>query len=401
MCKIILDHYKINEHKIINEATTDVQLCTRKEKDHSYSFYKKEFKASISFCVDEKYLDNFQDREFSLLGRIEAKPSKRNNNQFKVYWRTKGVLNLPKGFKGNWLKTLYDHSFETFFKEQISDYEELIAAASGKEIDVIGDNEDSISMGYFGTKIRTQKIRIWPNPLQKKKFEDWLECNLATYNLLVQRWPSCENPPSKDAARAYIKECNKDTNNQENYTPYDIQECALEDFLEAAKAQKSKKKENRHYSAIFHQRASVHQCSIEIRPRQWKSHGTKSNLENGYGFFGPDKSFGENILRSKYHLPVSLDHACLIKKHCNGKWFLYLRKIIYIERQQPTLPNIDSAVALDPGIRTFMTSYSCHGVTTEWAVDDYHRLHGLHYKIDELQSLIDTKKGLGMLVFMF
>jgi len=163
LCKIILDHYKINEHKIINEATTDVQLCTRKEKDHSYSFYKKEFKASISFCVDEKYLDNFQDREFSLLGRIEAKPSKRNNNQFKVYWRTKGVLNLPKGFKGNWLKTLYDHSFETFFKEQISDYEELIAAASGKEIDVIGDNEDSISMGYYCTSaIRESKVVSHP-----------------------------------------------------------------------------------------------------------------------------------------------------------------------------------------------------------------------------------------------
>jgi len=110
----------------------------------------------ITFCVD---LDNYKDREYSLLGRIDAGPCKSNNYQFRVFWTTKGVLNLTKGFKVNWLRTLYDHRLETFFREKISEYEQLITVSDKEKNDVIGDNKDSITVGYFDTtKIRTQKI---------------------------------------------------------------------------------------------------------------------------------------------------------------------------------------------------------------------------------------------------
>ena len=88
----------------------------------------------ITFCVD---LDNYKDREYSLLGRIDAGPCKSNNYQFRVFWTTKGVLNLTKGFKVNWLRTLYDHRLETFFREKISEYEQLITVSDKEKNDVM------------------------------------------------------------------------------------------------------------------------------------------------------------------------------------------------------------------------------------------------------------------------
>jgi hypothetical protein len=83
------------------------------------------------------------------------------------------------------------------------------------------------------------------------------------YNHLVERWPSCENPPSKKVAREFMKSLTCCVG-----IPTDISECAMQDFLTAAQSAKSKKGKNRDYSATFKARESISQCSFWIRPVQ-------------------------------------------------------------------------------------------------------------------------------------
>jgi transposase len=241
---------------------------------------------------------------------------------------------------------------------------------------------------------KTEKIRIYPNNIQTEIFTKWLNCIKETYNHLVEKWSSCENPPSKKIAREFMKSLPCCIG-----IPTDIIDCAMQDLLTAAQAAKSKKGNNRDYSATFKARESITQCGIVIRPEQWITHGKKNRpIDDGYGFFGPDDdSFGEHILRSKYELPRCLSHSCRIKQDVKGRWFVYLHVDQHVVTKIPTGCDIDHAVALDPGIRTFMTTYSCDGVVTEWAVNDSKRIHGLHLKADKLQSLIDCNKGKGML----
>jgi transposase len=219
---------------------------------------------------------------------------------------------------------------------------------------------------------KTEKIRIYPNNIQTEIFTKWLNCIKETYNHLVEKWSSCENPPSKKIAREFMKSLPCCIG-----IPTDIIDCAMQDLLTAAQAAKSKKGNNRDYSATFKARESITQCGIVIRPEQWITHGKKNRpIDDGYGFFGPDDdSFGEHILRSKYELPRCLSHSCRIKQDVKGRWFVYLHVDQHVVTKIPTGCDIDHAVALDPGIRTFMTTYSCDGVVTaEWAVNDSKRI---------------------------
>lgn len=376
---------------------------TKKEKKEVFRFWGKRFEAPIKFCVETKYFDQCEDTDLFLSGKIEACPSKRNEFRYRVVWKWKGVKNLPNGFEVSWLRNYYPNSEEDFFKARIIDYEESSRAATveqGKKARIEHNGTDA---GYVDTtKIRVEKIRIYPNDLQREVFEQWLECIKESYNRLVEKWPLCEKAPGIQEAREFLK-----TLQIGNNVPVDIQECAIFDMLNAAKAQKSKKRHNRHYNATFKQKESINQCGFEIRDKHWKSRGKKNKpLRNGYGFFGPnEESFGDNVLRSKYHLPIDLDHACRIRKDLNGKWFLYLRKNTFIQKQVAATTSrnskIDSVVGLDPGIRTFMTTYSSCGIVTEWAVNDSRRLHRLHCKADKLQSLIDTNKGSGKSILLF
>jgi len=245
----------------------------------------------------------------------------------------------------------------------------------------LGDQENSKFV------LRTEKIRIYPKTLQAEVFTKWLICIKDTYNhSLVNRWPSCENPPSKKDARHIIKSmpCS-------DGIPADIREYPMEDLLNAAKAQQSKKGKNRDYIAVVKPKDSISQCGFWIRPEQWISPGRDNMpIGDGYGCFGPDDSFGEDILRSNHKLPYCLSHSCRINQDSKGRWFVHLKVDSHVVTKVPTSCDIDHVVALDLGMRTFMTTYSCDGMVTEWAVNDCKRIHGLHLKVDKLKSLIDT-----------
>jgi putative transposase len=50
-------------------------------------------------------------------------------------------------------------------------------------------------------------------------------------------------------------------------------------------------------------------------------------------------------------------------------------------------------IALDPGVRTFMTGYDPSGKVLEFGARDMGRINRLNYWIDDLQSRIDTEKS--------
>jgi putative transposase len=61
------------------------------------------------------------------------------------------------------------------------------------------------------------------------------------------------------------------------------------------------------------------------------------------------------------------------------------------ENQAPQTP--ESIVSLDPGIRTFQTTYDASGLTTEWGKGDMSQIFLACRKVDKMQQTWQAKKG--------
>ena len=64
---------------------------------------------------------------------------------------------------------------------------------------------------------------------------------------------------------------------------------------------------------------------------------------------------------------------------------------IQVENQGPT--QSDAVIALDPGVRTFMTGYDPSGQAVEWGKNDISRIYQLSHIYDKIQSKHDSIHG--------
>lgn len=185
--------------------------------------------------------------------------------------------------------------------------------------------------------------------------------------------------------------------------PGEVRDAALRDFDKAVRAERSKarcakagKKRHKHATFRFRSRKDGLQC-IEVRHRDWnRSRGVFAAV------------LGPTVMRSSEPLPdameaafrVTLDrlgniHICypMRVEQQGGDNQAPLRCVTdetgkhVIRTHQPRRSATDhSVVALDPGVRTFMTGYSADGLVVEWGAGDMKRIHALCRFADRLQS---------------
>ena len=74
-----------------------------------------------------------------------------------------------------------------------------------------------------------------------------------------------------------------------------------------------------------------------------------------------------------------------------GKFYLYISQPLkkWAKNQGPTQSE-DAVIALDPGVRTFMTEYYPSGQAIEWGKNDINRIYQLYYIYDKIQGKHDT-----------
>ena len=92
-------------------------------------------------------------------------------------------------------------------------------------------------------------------------------------------------------------------------------------------------------------------------------------------------------LKSAETLPVKLEYDIRLMRTRLNEYYLCipLGTSSRIDNQEPD-PTAPCVIALDPGVRTFMTGYDASGRVIEWAVGDTTRIHRLSKEIDSLHK---------------
>jgi putative transposase len=126
---------------------------------------------------------------------------------------------------------------------------------------------------------------------------------------------------------------------------------------------------------------------IPLRRQEWKR-----KREGGMyaGFIGPSahwKTCHRNRKgQRKEVIPEDLEHDVRLLKTRMGQYFLCIP--VELKRQPPPPQRI---IALDPGVRTFLTGYDPSGLVSEWGSGDAQRLFRLCFGLDKLISKTNQK----------
>ena len=156
--------------------------------------------------------------------------------------------------------------------------------------------------------------------------------------------------------------------------PYDVRDEGMNDVLKAIESNQAKieKGSLKHFELAFRS-AKDEQQSLVIHSKHWKHKtGVYSDL------------CGENM-KSSEPLPVELDHDCRLTRTRLGHYYLCLC-LPNGSENQALEPQKHHTIALDPGVRTFLTGYDADGQIVEWGTKDMSRIYRLCKAVDNMQS---------------
>lgn len=235
---------------------------------------------------------------------------------------------------------------------------------------------------------RPKTIRIYPTGKQKETLQLWLNATRHMYNLAVAErnrlWREAKNNGTKVRLKLKhlrevtpLKKCyNYDKDPGLRYlkdVPSLIKDNGLRDFDKDYRTNLAKSKKSLRSFKIHFKKVQDRQ-SMTVEKKVWGlSRGTFHNI------------LAANVLKSKELLPEKLPHdSRLIREH--GKWFLVIPFEMTTKLQKPEHPI--NAVAVDPGVRTFLTTYDSSQRVLEIGEDGYLKLQHLDRRLRSIQSEI-------------
>ena len=237
-------------------------------------------------------------------------------------------------------------------------------------------------------EMKAHKVRVYPTKEQLIKLNRWLATARWTYNQCVQTIREKTAKANKKDLRALLLNTIVHEGKSTAWvldTPYDVRDEAMSDLLKAIKTNFAAKRVK--FFMKFRSRKDEQQ-SIAVLKKHWcHKKGEYSNV------------FGAGKLFSPEALPDKLPFDSRLTKTRLGHWYLCLplelNKIDLGENQArgeiASSENIDGVIALDPGVRTFMTGYDPSGKVWEWGKQDIGRIYRLCHTVDKLQSAWSQK----------
>lgn len=234
-----------------------------------------------------------------------------------------------------------------------------------------------------------RKIRIHPNQKQQQILKQWMDAKRWTYNRSVA-YLNDEATKEKRTLK-HLREHSVSNealnligkNEWLGAIPYAIRDEGVRDATKAlssniAKRKLCQKRGQTHNFKLRFQTKKGRQQDIVIHKTYWKR--TRGIYFHLLGTSG-------SKLNAAEPLPADLPADCRLLHNQLNEWCLCIPQYseLWSESQAPDKTK-HSVVALDPGVRTFMTVYSPDGAVTEWGVGDATRLQRLCKAIDSLKS---------------
>ena len=219
--------------------------------------------------------------------------------------------------------------------------------------------------------MKARRIRVYPSGEQQRILKEWFGVARLTYNSCLAAI-NAGMPREIEALRSYF------LNNRPDplplwvtAVPYDVRDEAMKDLLKAYESNFAAGKP--HFKIRFRSKKDD-DASIAILAKHW-------NRERGV--YERVLSFGTSEA-----IPTKLDHDARLLRTRLNQYFLCIPVGLDI-RSESQAPPAEShgTIALDPGVRTFMTGYDPEGKMVEWGAKDMNRIYRLCDATDWLQSL--------------
>jgi len=252
------------------------------------------------------------------------------------------------------------------------------AAQQPEETGATADEPTRHEGKVYANPLRARRIRLYPTKVQEEGLGRFFGAVRFCYNLLVEKYRVvgqrginlADMRATIAAGPAWLKEI-----------PYDIKDVAVGDFDNARKAHfaKLKKKQQndpaaRHDAKFKFRSKKDRQQSFEVRPRDLKR-------ERGAMAF-----LNLSSLRGAEHIPEKAEAAARFVRDRLGRYFLVLPRQVARRSETQAPSSHEGVVALDPGVRTFQTTYDADGLATEWGKDDMRQIFRLCCVADKLQA---------------
>ena len=241
-----------------------------------------------------------------------------------------------------------------------------------------------------------RKIRIKPSETQKKLFQRWFGITRFTYNealrLIDEGWK-----PSWKPLKMYLLNQQKNTDAHKypwlfdnGICPCDAKISAVHELCSAIAATKEsiKARGMNPNNFTMKKRKKKDLCQrvhIDVnggRPSiRWTKNGFSFWSSKGTGHVKPYHK------RELNRLPGNECHSrATIKYESPGKYYLLI-PILIDKKTRNTMKQ--SAIAFDPGVRTFQTGFNNKGQFVEYGKREIGKLFTLGKKMDKIQSKID------------
>lgn len=225
--------------------------------------------------------------------------------------------------------------------------------------------------------IRTKKIRLKPNLKSRMIIKEWLETSRAVYNKGVDELSNDKKKSFYSLRNKLVTHKTKDGKINPNVpnwmlnTPKDVRAGALQDLVTSFKGNVTKLKKGMiNFFCLKHrQKKSVSQV-ITI---------PKNAIKLGNGNVKIYETYIKENIKHTEKKKIIITSDCKLEYHYPNRYYLiipYVKKFKQYEKEK-------DIIALDPGIRKFMTSYS----------EDEICKFEISKKIDKLNKEIDDAKS--------
>ena len=228
------------------------------------------------------------------------------------------------------------------------------------------------------TRIKSRKIRIYPTQQQKQLFNQWFGISRLCFNKSVDKY----NNRAKDCKDSWMDVAKQVlSENGEDYVkavPYQIKKIAVKDCYSSWRNNCRKTKKNGvPFKLSFRSRKNPEQ-SCYIPKSAVKESGIYYTIA-GKLKYSEREWFGRTIQDCR-----------LIKEY--DRWYIVIPMAI---KTEAFTENQGDVVAIDPGIRSFLTYFSSDGQFGQFGQRSFERILRLQLRIDKLiskKSLSKDKK---------
>ena len=227
------------------------------------------------------------------------------------------------------------------------------------------------SMDAGNTVRRAKKIRLYPTEEQRHLLRQWMGTARFVYNYTVEY---LKQPGTKARWKALRKEILEALPGWAKPVPHQIKAGAVKDACEAVKNAKKK----------YKQTGKIHEVKFRSRKAQRDAlYIPKTAVRKQSVYY---TVLGESLAPREPFPEIRYDCRLLFHR---GDYYLcvpYDKPYVEPENQR------HGVVALDPGVRTFISFYS-EGLAGKFGGHDFGRIYRLCYHLDALMSKISKAKS--------